>query len=264
MDDDAGVVSLGDNGTVSKWTRLGQNKWHWAKILDAGRPDEDPACLAYMKDRIAVAFPRTGVKVWLWIKGTWQPQRSILRQNVTAIRFVEDGDALIGGTTDGVLWYCQVPNGTLRAYSFFKSKVYHLDVDSQGTSALVAQHGGRCHLVGIEDGRKGTIERAYVLKDTEIQNATLYDFGAIFANGDQSVLFGDLHGCVLVWDKMGAEVSYGLDHGDETVQAVASFGSRVVSSEHYLVTGTKQGQLTWWPHSLSDSDPRKRVKSDLD
>lgn len=35
--------------------------------------------------------------------GTWQPQRSILRQNVTAIRFVEDGSALLGGTRDGVL-----------------------------------------------------------------------------------------------------------------------------------------------------------------
>lgn len=55
--------------------------------------------------------------------GTWQPQRSILRQNVTCIKFVEDGEALIGGTSDGVLWYCQVPNGTLRAYAFLKSKV---------------------------------------------------------------------------------------------------------------------------------------------
>lgn len=36
--------------------------------------------------------------------GTWQPQRSILRQNVTSIQFVEDGEALIGGTSDGVLY----------------------------------------------------------------------------------------------------------------------------------------------------------------
>lgn len=35
--------------------------------------------------------------------GTWQVQRSILRQNVTAIKFVEHGDAIIGGTSDGVL-----------------------------------------------------------------------------------------------------------------------------------------------------------------
>lgn len=77
--------------------------------------------MAYTKDRIAVAYPRIGVKVWMLNKGTcvtpvilsnklslpgigtWQSQRSILRQNVTAIKFVEDGDALLGGTKDGVL-----------------------------------------------------------------------------------------------------------------------------------------------------------------
>ncbi len=35
--------------------------------------------------------------------GTWLPQRAILRQNVTALKFIEDGEAMIGGTTDGVL-----------------------------------------------------------------------------------------------------------------------------------------------------------------
>lgn len=73
-----------------------------------------------MRDRIAIAFPRVGVKVWLWVKGAyplrfhfssvnvletgmWQPQRSILRQNVTTIKFIEEGEALLGGTADGVL-----------------------------------------------------------------------------------------------------------------------------------------------------------------
>jgi hypothetical protein len=35
--------------------------------------------------------------------GMWQPQRSILRRNVTSIKFVEEGEALVGGTADGVL-----------------------------------------------------------------------------------------------------------------------------------------------------------------
>lgn len=73
-----------------------------------------------MRDRIAVSSPRGGVKVWIWQKGknafvglsrsitqslvgTWVPQRSILRQNVTAIRFIEGGEALVGGTRDGVV-----------------------------------------------------------------------------------------------------------------------------------------------------------------
>ncbi|TFK46371.1 hypothetical protein OE88DRAFT_1667698 [Heliocybe sulcata] len=263
MDDDAGIVSLSNNGIINKWVRLGQYNWHWAKILDSGRADDDPTCFAYMRDRIAVAYPRTGVKVWLWVKGTWQPQRSILRQNVTAIRFVDDGNALIGGTTDGVMWYCQVPNGTLRAYAFFKTKVYHLDVNVPGTHALVAHNGGQCHLVGIkEDDHRGKVERAYMLKD---KNAT-YNFGAIFANADKSVLWGVLEGCALVWDRTTAEVACGLDHGDEVVQAVASFGAIAGSSKHCLVTGTKHGHLMWWPHSPTNVDsPRKRMKSaDLD
>lgn len=44
-----------------------QNHWQWAKLLDAGK--EDSICFAYKRDRIAVAFPRIGVKVWIWIKG---------------------------------------------------------------------------------------------------------------------------------------------------------------------------------------------------
>jgi WD40 repeat protein len=72
MQGDAGIVSLADDGVVSKWTRTGQNHWQWAKILDAGIErghDEETVCFAYKRDRIAVAFPRVGVKVWLWLKG---------------------------------------------------------------------------------------------------------------------------------------------------------------------------------------------------
>lgn len=36
--------------------------------------------------------------------GSLQPQRSIDRQNVTAIQFIDDGTALLGGTKDGVLY----------------------------------------------------------------------------------------------------------------------------------------------------------------
>ncbi|KDQ59674.1 hypothetical protein JAAARDRAFT_175136 [Jaapia argillacea MUCL 33604] len=267
MDGDAGVVSLGENGIVSKWTRLGQHKWHWAKILDSGRNDEAPTCLAYMRDRIAVAFPRMGVKVWIWMKGAWQPQRSILRQNVTCVKFIEDGEALLGGTTDGVLWYCQVPNGTLRAYSFFKSKVYSLDVNLQGTHGLLAQSGGRAHLVGIlQDDLKGKVAQVYVSKDTDIQLNANYDFGAVFTGSSQTVLFGVYQGCVLAWDKDRGEIVGGLDHGEDvSVLAVASFEPGISSPDGYLVTGTKQGQLTWWPQpQAKDEASRKRLKaSDL-
>jgi hypothetical protein len=50
----------------------GQNHWQWAKIVDAGtehKHDTDAVCFAYMRDRIAISFPKLGVKVWQWIKG---------------------------------------------------------------------------------------------------------------------------------------------------------------------------------------------------
>ncbi|KAH7890050.1 WD40-repeat-containing domain protein [Phlebopus sp. FC_14] len=239
MLDDLGVVSLCQDGIIGKWTRTNQNHWQWAKLLDAGK--EDSTCFAYQRDRIAVAFPRLGVKVWIWIKGTWQPQRSILRQNVTSIKFVEDGEALIGGTSDGVLWYCQVPNGTLRAYAFLKSKVYHLDVNASGTHAIVSQSGGRAHLVGIQQmDHKGKIEQVYVMN----AESGVVAFGAKFANCCRMVLFGSIDSNLLVWDRVKGGVVCGLDHGDsEHIQAVASFDR---GANAYIVTGTKRGLLSWW------------------
>lgn len=92
MDGDSGIISLGEDGLVSKWTRnvsvvwcvfvesphramdqnQGNNRWQWAKVLDARNNDQqedDQICFAYHRDRIAVSFPRTGVKVWMWMKG---------------------------------------------------------------------------------------------------------------------------------------------------------------------------------------------------
>ena len=31
-----------------------------------------PGCLAFHRDRMAISYPRSGVKVWLFIKGTSQ------------------------------------------------------------------------------------------------------------------------------------------------------------------------------------------------
>ncbi|KAI0763660.1 hypothetical protein BC629DRAFT_1596860 [Irpex lacteus] len=249
MDRDAGVVTLGDNGIVSTWTRSAGNKWQWAKILDAnaGRSEDEPGCLAFAGDRIAISYPRVGVKVWLFIKGTWLPQRSILRQNVTAIKFVEEGEALIGGTTDGVLWYCQVPNGTLRAYSFMKSQVFALDVDPRGNHALAAQTGGKSHLVNIsQDDQKGKIEQVYFLKDPDSEPGAAYDFGAFFASRGQRILFGTTRGCIMIWDRSNGNVVHGLNHGeDHTIQAVSCFDGAQAADGHIL-TGSRQGHLTWF------------------
>lgn len=116
-------------------------------------------CLACARDRIAVAFPKSGVKVWIWCKGkrliilrrlilsglfftgSWLAQRSIMRTNVTALKFIDGGDALLGGTREGVVyvgrrvgctaliiqvvcrWHCAVPNGTMKVYAFLQSSM---------------------------------------------------------------------------------------------------------------------------------------------
>ncbi|KAI0059139.1 WD40 repeat-like protein [Artomyces pyxidatus] len=267
MEEDVGVLALCENGFIIKWTRpAAHDSWHWGKIAEPNpserKSDDIPTSMAYVRDRIAVAFPRLGVKVWLLNKGVWQSQRSILRQNVTAIKFVEDGDALLGGTKDGVLWYCQIPNGTLRAYTFFKTTVYHIDVTSSGTHALVAQLGGRTHLVGIrQDDNRGKIEQVYSVKEPSLQGKANYDSGALFTARDSKVIFASVDGYVLLWDKNRAEVICGLDHGEGSIaQAIGSCRGGGFAG---LVTGSQDGKLTWWAETadLVDDSPYKRLKT---
>jgi hypothetical protein len=155
-------------------------------------------------------------------------------------------------------------------------------VDASEQQALVAQVGGRSHLVGIrQDDCRGKIEQVYANKDTESQTSSNYEFGAIFTSRGRAVLFGTVEGCVLVWDKSHGDIVYGLDHGkgisfaytlshhalsrclaEDTIQAVAvsknkppvlyllnleqNFdGSHAINDGH-IITGTKRGQLTWW------------------
>jgi hypothetical protein len=63
-----------------------------------------------------------------------------------------------------------------------------------------------------QDDYKGKIEQAYAIKDSDTPQ-TNYDFGAVFSSGGQAVLFGNMDGCVLVWDKDKGDVVVGLDHG---------------------------------------------------
>ncbi|KAG6907454.1 hypothetical protein DXG01_008838 [Tephrocybe rancida] len=281
MDGDSGVVSLAEDGMVSKWTRSGLNHWQWAKVLDAGnnerRTDEDQICLAYIRDRIAVSYPRVGVKVWIWLKGTWQGQRSILRQNVTAIKFVDDGAAIIGGTRDGVLYALIQSLSLFRVLSvdqmafrdtqrhptrlclpFVQSELmafvpsHTLDVTPSGSHALVGL-GSSAFLVGMRrPDNKGVVEQSFTCKETEVRGSQVgTSFGAVFATEGQAVLFGSVEGCVLVWDRKKAVIVYGLEHEeDDTIQAVASFNGPT-NRDGYLVTGTKSGQLSWWSQPVA-------------
>ena len=95
MENDSGVVSLGELGDISLWKKMvcspflvevrcleaewelvkPTGGWAWARMLDASDefpPGDRPTCFAYLKDRIAVAYPQIGVKVWLWVNGEFR------------------------------------------------------------------------------------------------------------------------------------------------------------------------------------------------
>ncbi|KAF6764688.1 WD40-repeat-containing domain protein [Ephemerocybe angulata] len=250
LEGDAGVIVLTDDGLVSKWTKIGPNAWKWAKVLNAGddlRSDQDPICFAYAKDRIAVSFPRLGVKVWIFSNGVWHVQRSILRQNVTAITFMENGEALLGGTRDGALWYCEIPNGTLRAYAFLKSKIISLDLSPTGTHVLVGSSSGGAALVALRKSEnKGHIEKVYSLNKEGDGWAGRNEFGATFATKGQAVLFASVDSCALVWDRKKGGAVYGLEHDEgDIIEAVATVDS-IAGREGCMVSGTRSGQLCWW------------------
>lgn len=48
-------------------------------------------------------FGRAGIDTDVCGEGSWREQRAIHRQKVTAVRFIRGGEALLGGTGDGVV-----------------------------------------------------------------------------------------------------------------------------------------------------------------
>ncbi|KAF8968318.1 hypothetical protein BDZ97DRAFT_1916158 [Flammula alnicola] len=276
IDGNAGVMTMGADGMICTWTRGVGNEWKFTKLLTVPEvpSTEVPFCIAYVKDRIAVSMP-SGVKVWLLISGTWQQQREIARSGVTAIKFVQDGNALIGGCRDGVMWYCEVPNGTLRVHAFLSQKpIISIDIHPTGLYLLVAQEGGKAHLVTMKPNEnKGNIERTYTSEKIQSMSMTQKGFPAIFATKGQAVLYGTVNGCALVWDRKKGMIVYGLKHPEgDPVQAAATFDGRP-GVEGWMITGTKEGRLFWWPqpvaaapsHSASsagtpDDSQRKRQK----
>lgn len=90
-----------------------------------------------------------------------------------------------------------------------------LDMNPNGSHVLVGQIGGRARLVSTrQTGNRGAVEVSYSLKDKAQQSDDIHSGypGAIFAAAGQVVLYGAEDGCVLVWDRSKATVSYGLEH----------------------------------------------------
>ncbi|KAJ4463345.1 hypothetical protein C8J55DRAFT_532102 [Lentinula edodes] len=272
LEDDSGIISLGEDGMISRWSRTSFNHWTWAKMVDIGvQPNyqeiDSGMRLAYYKDKVAVSLPSVGVKVWFWSKGagSWQAQRPILRPNVTALTFIEDGSTLLGGTVDGVLWACEVPNGIIRACAFLKTKISSIDVNPSKTNALITCHGVS-RLIGLQAEQRGRLEQSYTNKDTESNPHQLRSFGACFIARGQGVLFGDIKGCALIWDTKKGSLVYGLDHGLRTEErgegeVVTAAVSLEAPNGGCIVTGTNSGLLSWWSQpAYANSDSNKKAK----
>ncbi|KAG7086462.1 hypothetical protein E1B28_002414 [Marasmius oreades] len=256
MEGDAGIMIFGGDGIIGKWIRTAQNHWTWGKVADAldrrvvRKPllsSDECCCMAYTKDLIAISVKQS-VKVWQWNRGLWQIQRSIMRPDVTALTFIHGG-TLLGGTNEGVLWICEVPNGTLRALAFLKGKISHIDADAAKSSALVTLRTTSL-LVNLQQEGRGRLDRAYSKVGLEIDG-----FGARFAAQGQGVLFGSNQGCAFIWDTKSGNLIYGLDHRVEDDDAIGATASSEASGNRpgFLITGTKSGLLSWWPQPASST-----------
>lgn len=89
-----------------------------------------------------------------------------------------------------------------------------LDMSPGSLHVLVGQLGGRARLVSTrQTGNRGAVEVSYSLAQAQQSEDIHSGFpGATFAAAGQMVLFGAEDGCVLVWDRIKATVSYGLEH----------------------------------------------------
>lgn len=277
MDDDAGLLVLCADGALLRWTRPAgdtpprtHDVWNWSLIAEPAigtALDDAPTALAYRRDRIAVSYPKFGVRIWLMKQGSWQSHRPINRQNVTAIEFIDEGGVLLGGTKDGVFWHCPMPDGTPRVYNFFKARIRGIDVLPAGTHALVSQQVGRAHLVAItQDEDYGKITQVYTVAPDLLSDA-VYDANSVFVGRDDAVLYGSASGYLFAWDKTSAKVLYGLDHGEGCiVQAIGTYRGNAVINDDCVVTGSRDGKLSWWAEPggfTSNEEPPtgKRAKS---
>ncbi|KAJ7063593.1 hypothetical protein C8F01DRAFT_84045 [Mycena amicta] len=262
---DKDLVSLSRDGVLRKWIKKGVN---WERIpLVCVSPEQcsadDKLCLTVVRGRIAVSCPRFGVYVWIWSKGSWVAQRSISRTNVTALKFIDEGNALVGGTRDGVLWHCAVPNGTMKAYAFLQSSITSISINPTSLQALISQTQGSACVVSIASQDSQRVKQAYA--NNGLNHVSL---GARFASQGNIVVYGARDGCLKLWDAQNGSLVYGMEYAEgDLIQVVASCdGPRPC-----VLAGTQDGRLLRWDAPAYHSAPvvqvsqsslsRKRVRT---
>ncbi|KAF7294665.1 hypothetical protein MIND_01003400 [Mycena indigotica] len=230
------LVSLSRDGVLRKLVKR-ERGWDRIPIVCVSPEQyslDDELRLTVLGGRIAISCPRFGVNVWIWSKGSWVAQRSISRKNITALKFIEGGDALIGGTLEGVVWHCAVPNGMLKAYAFLPSKITSLSINPRCMQALASTADGPVCVVDL--GPQQTRRLKYDYSSSS--------FDGQFASEGNVVICGSRQDCLAVWDAqkenlLVCEMEYGHDN---LIQVVATCdGPRAC-----VLAGTRDGQLLRW------------------
>ncbi|KAI5899208.1 WD40 repeat-like protein [Schizophyllum commune H4-8] len=251
LDNSEVIYALHDDGHV-KWEKTKKrdnDRWKRAAIhgTDFG---QHPAS-AVWQGRIAISERNGNVRFWVLKKynGRWhEPQKLFNQPRITVMKFAENGEALVGGTSDGLLWHFGMTSGTLRTLHVFEQAITSIDIDQvQGSGrALVSLANGHAVLYDLRPGAAG-VERVYAPEGRPAAPS----FGALFAAGGKAVVHGTARGCVLVWDTAKAQVVYGMNNSeDDPITCAAAFEGDG-EKPGFIVTGSKGGQLVWWAQPSS-------------
>ncbi|KAL1742779.1 WD40-repeat-containing domain protein [Schizophyllum fasciatum] len=245
LDQLASIYALHDNIGILWEKRNAQKRWK-RNPMDGADFGPQPVH-AVALGRVAVANKAGSVKLYAFKKanGAWpEPQTLFNQPKVTAMKFAGNGQVLFGGTSDGLLWQSGTSSGTMRALHAFEQTITSIDVDEEGTRALVGLASGDAVLFSVA---AGGVERVYA---SGARGAAA--FGALFAAGGKAVVHGTAQGCALVWDTAKAQVVYGMNNSEGASLAYEGEDGK----PGFIITGSKGGQLVWWAQPSSSSKRR--------
>lgn len=249
-DERGSLLVLHEQGGL-RWEKHKHNVMKWLKSKFSGWDFGPQPVFARTEGRLATANKAGELTVWTY-HGTGapqRPQRLFVRPSISAMQFVEDGEALVGGTSDGLLWYARSAGGSLRSLQVFDQAITSIDVDSEAGRALVSFADGHAVLFNLQPG--AGVERTYAPEE-----ASRSSFGALFAAGGKAVVYGTSQGCALVWDTLKAQVVYGMNNSeDDPITCAAAFDGHD-GKPGYILTGSKSGQIVWWAQPSSSSKKR--------
>jgi hypothetical protein len=216
-----------------------------------GLPDI-PAALAVSRDRVAVAFARSGVRIWnlgpkgsascsLWIwRGELTARQGSGRRNGRSCGRTCPRSALSRTARQSSAGRRTACYGTARCrascartrssrakcaalslhsvhgiIAYAARRRRSIAVSADGRRALISQADGCAALVTELDSNRGQIARLYAVKDPAL--SAVFAYPARFVARDTRVLWGSAGGFALVWDPVTGEIVRGLDHGDDPV-----------------------------------------------